>query len=74
MAYYGITSDNLAKGSGADIIFLSTATLTVRLMDEKLNSTTPGGDAWMNEALQDMMLGTYTPESAAAYVQGKLNP
>ncbi len=48
------------------------ATLTVRLMDEKLNSTTPGGDAWMNEALQGMMLGTYTPETAAAWVQGKL--
>jgi raffinose/stachyose/melibiose transport system substrate-binding protein len=48
------------------------ATLTVRLMDEKLNLTTPGGDAWMNEALQGMMLGTFTPEAAAAYVQGKL--
>ena len=49
------------------------ATLTVRLMDEKFNSPTPGGDAWMNEALQGMMLGTYTPETAAAYVQGKLD-
>jgi hypothetical protein len=26
----------------------------------------------MNEALQGMMLGTYTPETAAAFVQGKL--
>ena len=50
----------------------ASANLTVRLMDEKLNATTPGGDAWMNEALQGMLLGTYTPESAAAYVQGKL--
>jgi len=49
------------------------ATLTVRLMDQKLNSTTPGGDAWMSEALQGMMLGTYTPETAAAYVQGKID-
>ncbi len=50
----------------------ATANLTVRLMDEKLNSKSPGGDALMNEALQGMFLGTYTPESAAAYVQGKL--
>jgi raffinose/stachyose/melibiose transport system substrate-binding protein len=50
----------------------ATATLTVRLMDEKLNSKSPGGDALMNEALQGMMLGTYTPETAAAWVQGKL--
>jgi raffinose/stachyose/melibiose transport system substrate-binding protein len=50
----------------------STADLTVRLMDEKYNSTTPGGDEWMNETLRAMLLGTYTPEAAAAYVQGKL--
>ena len=50
----------------------ATANLTVRLMDEKLNSKSPGGDALMNEALQGMFLGTYTPESAAAYVQSKL--
>jgi raffinose/stachyose/melibiose transport system substrate-binding protein len=50
----------------------ATANLTVRLMDEKLNSKSPGGDALMNEALQGMFLGTYTPESAAAYVQGRL--
>jgi hypothetical protein len=42
-------------------------------MDEKLNVKSPGGDVWMNEALQGMMLGTYTPAGAAAYVQGKLD-
>ena len=48
------------------------ADLTVRLMDEKFNSTTPGGDAWMSEALTGILNGTLTPEAAAAYVQGKL--
>ena len=50
----------------------STATLTIRLMDEKFNSKSPTGDALMNDALQGMLLGTYTPESAAAYVQERL--
>lgn len=50
----------------------ATATLTIRLMDEKFNSKSPTGDALMNDALQGMLLGTYTPESAAAYVQERL--
>ena len=51
----------------------STSTLTVRLMSEKLNSGTPGGEELLSDALQKMMLGTYTPQAAAAYVQGKLD-
>jgi raffinose/stachyose/melibiose transport system substrate-binding protein len=50
----------------------ATANLTIRLMDEKFNSKSPTGDALMNDALQGMLLGTYTPESAAAYVQDRL--
>jgi raffinose/stachyose/melibiose transport system substrate-binding protein len=50
----------------------STSTLTIRLMDEKFNSKSPTGDALMNDALQGMLLGTYTPQSAAAYVQDRL--
>ena len=48
------------------------STLTIRLMDEKFNSKSPTGDALMNDALQGMLLGTYTPQSAAAYVQERL--
>ncbi|MEI7830124.1 MAG: ABC transporter substrate-binding protein [Prolixibacteraceae bacterium] len=50
----------------------ATATLTIRLMDEKFNSKSPTGDALMNDALQGMLLGNYTPQSAAAYVQDRL--
>jgi hypothetical protein len=42
-------------------------------MDEKLNAKIPTGDELMNEALRGMMLGTYTPETAAAYVQQQLD-
>ncbi len=50
----------------------ATANLTIRLMDEKFNSKSPTGDALMNDALLGMVLGNYTPESAAAYVQERL--
>ncbi len=50
----------------------ATSTLTIRLMDEKFNSKSPTGDALMNDALQGMLLGIYTPQSAAAYVQERL--
>jgi raffinose/stachyose/melibiose transport system substrate-binding protein len=50
----------------------STSNLTVRLMVEKLNSKTPGGDALLNEGLQGMLTGKYTPEAAAAWVQKQL--
>ncbi len=51
----------------------STADLTVRLMSEKLSAQSPSGEDLLNEALQGMFLGTYTPESAAAYVQDQLD-
>ena len=47
----------------------STAELTIRLMDEKFNAKSPTGDELMNNALQKMIIGEYTPESAAAFVQ-----
>ncbi|MEI6901243.1 MAG: extracellular solute-binding protein, partial [Bacteroidota bacterium] len=50
----------------------ATADLTIRLMDEKFNSTSPTGDDLMNSAIQKMILGEYTPESAAAFVQSGL--
>ena len=51
----------------------STADLTVRLMSEKLSAQSPSGEDLLNEALQGMFLGIYTPESAAAYVQDQLD-
>ena len=48
------------------------ATLTVRLMDEKLSASSPTGDAIMSEGLRQMILGILTPEQAAAYVQSRL--
>lgn len=51
----------------------STASLTVRLMSEKLNAESPTGDALMDSALKGLMTGTYTPETAAAYVQDQLD-
>ena len=50
----------------------ATADLTIRLMDEKFNSTSPTGDDLMCTAVQKMILGEYTPESAAAFVQSGL--
>ncbi len=50
----------------------STSDLTVRLMFEKLNSKTPGGDALLNDALEGMLKGTYTPATAAAWLQEQL--
>jgi raffinose/stachyose/melibiose transport system substrate-binding protein len=50
----------------------ATADLTIRLMDEKFNSTSPTGDDLMSTAIQKMILGEYTPESAAAFVQSGL--
>ena len=50
----------------------ATADLTIRLMDEKFNSTSPTGDDLMNSAIQKMILDEYTPESAAAFVQSGL--
>jgi raffinose/stachyose/melibiose transport system substrate-binding protein len=52
----------------------STSDLTVRLMFEKLNSKTPGGDALLNDGLEGMLKGTYTPATAAAWVQDQLTP
>jgi raffinose/stachyose/melibiose transport system substrate-binding protein len=51
----------------------ATADLTVRLMSEKLNAQSPTGEDLLNDALYGMMIGTYTPETAASYVQGQLN-
>jgi len=51
----------------------ATADLTVRLMYEKYNSKSPGGDAILAETLADLLTGKYTPETAAAYIQGKLD-
>lgn len=50
-----------------------TASLTVRLMSEKLNAQSPTGDALMDEVLKGMMLGSFTPETAADYVQEQLD-
>ena len=51
----------------------SSADLTVRLMSEKLNAQSPTGEDLLNEALQGMMMGSYTPETAALYVQQQLS-
>jgi len=50
-----------------------TADLTVRLMCEKLSAQQPAGNILMGEALNGMMNGIYTPETAAAYVQSQLD-
>jgi raffinose/stachyose/melibiose transport system substrate-binding protein len=50
----------------------STSDLTIRLMFEKLNSQTPGGDALLGDALKGMLKSTYTPAAAAAWVQDQL--
>ena len=46
--------------------------LTVRLMFEKLNSGSPGGDALLSQSLEGMLKGIYTPQVAAAWVQNQL--
>lgn len=51
----------------------STSDLTVRLMSEKLSAQAPTGEDLLNKALQGMMLGIYTPEEAAAFVQEGLD-
>ncbi|MEI6577214.1 MAG: extracellular solute-binding protein [Bacteroidota bacterium] len=49
------------------------ANLTVRTMCEKLSAQEPAGNTLMGTALNGMMLGTYTPATAAAYVQSQLD-
>lgn len=51
----------------------ATADLTVRPMCEKLSAQSPAGNILMGEALNEMMLGNLTPETAAAYVQDQLD-
>ena len=51
----------------------ATADLTVRPMCEKLSLQSPAGNILMGEALNGMMVGEYTPESAAEYVQSQLD-
>jgi raffinose/stachyose/melibiose transport system substrate-binding protein len=51
---------------------ISVSDLTVRLMFEKLNSKTPGGDALLSQSLEGMLKGIYTPQAAAAWVQNQL--
>lgn len=51
----------------------ATADLTVRPMCEKLSAQSPAGNTLMGEALNGMMLGNYSPETAAAYVQDQLD-
>lgn len=51
----------------------ATADLTVRPMSEKLSLQDPAGNILMGTALQEMLLGNYTPEAAAAYVQDQLD-
>lgn len=47
--------------------------LTVRPMCEKLSIQSPAGNILMGEALNGMILGNYTPQSAASYVQNQLD-
>ena len=51
----------------------SSATLTLRLMVERLSAQDPKGNTLMDTALNGMMTGIYTPETAAAYVQKQLD-
>lgn len=51
----------------------ATANLTVRLMVEKFCQKTPAGNTLMGTALNGIMTGSYTPETAAAYVQSQLD-
>ncbi len=49
------------------------ADLTIRLMAERLSAQSPAGSALMGESLIGLLTGTYTPASAAAYVQTQLD-
>ncbi len=49
------------------------ADLTVRPMCEKLSAQSPAGNTLMGIALNGLMNGTYTPETAAAFVQDGLD-
>lgn len=51
----------------------ATAELTVRPMCEKLSAQSPAGNTLMGEALNGMMLGNFSPETAAAHVQDQLD-
>jgi len=51
----------------------TTAALTVRPMCEKLSAQDPAGNNLMGTALKEMILGNYTPETAAAFVQDQLD-
>ncbi|MEN6453965.1 MAG: extracellular solute-binding protein [Prolixibacteraceae bacterium] len=73
--FFSYTPGNLTLGNElAQEMFntASTSDLTVRLMFEKLNSKTPGGDQLLNDALEGMLTGTYTPATAAAWLQEQL--
>ncbi len=48
------------------------ADLTVRTVWEKMSAQAPSGNSLMGVALPGMMVDKYTPEAAAAYVQGQL--
>lgn len=52
---------------------IPTADITLRLMCEKLSSKSPKGEVLLGQALVGMLTGTYTPESAAAYIQEQLD-
>lgn len=52
---------------------IATSDLTVRTMYQGLSTPTKTGDELMNETLREMLTGTYTPQQAAAYIQGQLN-
>jgi len=46
--------------------------ITDRLMFEKLNAGSPGGDALLSQSLEGMLKGLYTPQEAAQWVQNQL--
>jgi raffinose/stachyose/melibiose transport system substrate-binding protein len=50
-----------------------TANLTVRTMCERLSAQEPSGSTLMGIALNGMMNGDYTTETAASYVQNQLD-
>lgn len=73
--FFSYTPGNLTlSNSLAQEMYNTAATsdVTVRLMFEKLNAQTPGGDAVLNDALEGMLKGTYTPAAAAAWAQDQI--
>lgn len=52
-----------------DVDEMPSADLTLRHLCEKLSSKTPWGEVLPGNALIGMLAGTYTPESADAYVR-----